>query len=534
MPIIKAENIEKHYGARLIFNLKTLEIAPGDRIGLVGPNGAGKTTLLNILAGEDAPDAGRVVRRGKLAYIRQISREEAEAEPRLARLFALPAKKSAATSGGEQLRIKLANALSQKPDLLIADEPTANLDYAGVQLIRAEMAKISTLLLVSHDRETLSLLCRKIFHLENGELRIYQGGYDQYCAQRALEEEQAQQNYDKYQAARNHLEKAARERQAAAKSMRKAPRRMGNSEARLHKGEARDRPTKVQAAASRLNSRLERLPVVEKPRHHDEIRIDFLRTDPPKNPRILEARELNYFYGPNQALFDVTFVLERGEKLALWGPNGSGKSTLLRALVHEASPSIYRAPKLRVGYFAQGCAELLPEKTALQNVLAGCVQSESVARTVMARLLLKREDVHKPVGLLSGGERVKVALSKLIVSDANALFLDEVTNFLDLEAVEALQDVLSGYPGAVIIATHDAALLRSLANRVLIFHQGRTVQYKGDPREFLPGRRSLLREDDLEKSLIQMRMAVITAKMMEENADQPALELEFNTLRRLL
>ena len=534
MCLIQGEQLEKYFGARLIFKIDDLKILPGDRIGLVGPNGAGKTTLLNVLAGTEASDGGRILRRGKLAYIRQLGEEDGAADPKLTKLLAVPPRNSSAVSGGERIRIKVANALSQSPDLLIADEPTANLDYTAICLVREELAKVSTLLLVSHDRETLNLLCRKILHLEKGELRVYQGNYDQYCQQRLLEKEQAQQRYAKFQATKGHLEEARASRQTAAKTMRKAPKRMGNSEARLHKGEARDRRTKVQAASKAINSRLEQLVVVEKPWQQREIRIDFARTAPPANPRILEVQHLDYSYGSCRALADVSLTLGRGEKLAFWGPNGSGKSTLLRMLATQTSAGIYRVPKLRIGYFAQGLEQLTPAKTALDNVLANCVQSEAVARTVMARLLLSSEDGQKPVAILSGGERVKVALAKLIVSDANALFLDEVTNYLDLPAVEALQSVLTGYPGAVIIATHDAALIRGLADSVLIFDQGRIAKYQGDPREFGPDRQLLPRENTLEKTVIQMRMAAITAKMMQGEANLPALEQEYSQLRQAL
>jgi macrolide transport system ATP-binding/permease protein len=532
--LINAEKIEKYYGDQLIFKFPSLRISRGERIGLVGPNGTGKTTLLNILAGEDTADAGRIVRQGKIAYIHQLGREESLATPKMTRFFALPERKSDQISGGEQIRIKLANALCQEPDMLIADEPTANLDYCGIDLLRIQLAQVQTLLLVSHDRESLNILCDKILHLENGELRIYQGNYDNYCRQRDLEKENEMLEYEKYRAARLHLEQAITQQQKAAKAVRKAPKRMGNSEARLHKGTTSDRRKKIQDAARSIVSRLEQLTPVTKPRQQARVKIDFRQTCPPENPRVLEVKHLDYFYENRQVLFDVSFALGRNEKLALWGPNGSGKTTLLRALVAANSPAIYRVPTLRIGYFSQELGQLVFTSTALQNVMSTSAQSEATARTVMARLLLSREDVTKPVSVLSGGERVKVAIAKLIVSNANALFLDEMTNYLDVGAVDALQEVLTDYPGAIILATHDSALIRRFAHGVLLFNGGKTQKYVGEISQFHLTPVATQYNNDVDRSIIEMRMAVVSAKIMEEGADLNALNEEFVQLQKLL
>ncbi len=534
MLLINADKIEKYYGDRLILKLSSLKIFRGERIGLVGPNGTGKTTLLNIIAGDDTADAGTIVRQGKLAYIRQLDGEESKASPKLAGMFALPGRKSEMISGGERLRVKLANALSLEPDLLIADEPTANLDYPGIKLLREQLAQVETLLIVSHDRDSLNLLCHKILHLENGELRTYSGNYDDYCRQRDLERESEELEYEKYRTAKKHLEQAIKGQQRAAKAVRKAPKRMGNSEARLHKGMTSERRQKIQDAARSMVSRLEQLTPVAKPRQQTRVKIDFCQTCPPENPRVLEVKHLDYSYGSRQVLFDVSFTLGREEKLALWGPNGSGKSTLLRLLTEATSPAIYRVPKLSIGYFSQELKQLSLKSTALQNVLVTSVQSEATARTIMARLLLSREDATKPVGVLSGGERVKVAFAKLIVSSANALFLDEMTNYLDIGAVEALQEVLTDYPGAIILATHDCSFIRHLAQGILLFNAGRIRRYTGEISQFNLTPEATLGESALalEQSILAMRRAALATKTTKGGADLRALEEELTHHRR--
>lgn len=485
MLILEAKNIKKYFGDRLIIGFNELKIYKGDRIGIIGQNGSGKTTLMNILSDELQPDEGTVKHYCGFTYIRQFSDESLEADQWVLSEFGLSGKiRQEAFSGGEKTRIKIANALSTDRPFLFADEPTANLDYKGIALFRQKLSELDTFMVISHDRLLLDSLCTKIIEVRDGSLRFYNGNYSFYKEQNEMEFEHSVQEYDKYVAERTSLEAAITDRRSKSKSIKKAPSRMGNSEARLHKRAANEKQEKINNAVNSLKTRLEKLEIKNKPKTLPEIKLDFSLTNPPENKIVISAEKLSFNYGDNKIFDNAGFKIYNGVKTVLWGDNGTGKSTLLNLISSMDTDDIRIVPKARLGYFCQGFENLDLNRTVLENVMADSVQTQTTVRTILARLLIAREDVYKKAGCLSGGERIKVSFAKLFVSSANVLLLDEPTNYLDMLSIEALENVLCDYKGTVLFASHDSAFVNAVADRMLIIENNAITEFAGKLSEY--------------------------------------------------
>lgn len=480
MLVLEAGNIKKYYGDRLIIGFEGFKIYSGDKIGIVGLNGSGKTTLINILSKEIEPDEGFVRQFCSIAYIRQFSEEQIEADLKLLKELNLSQKKSQNVfSGGENTRIKIANALSNDDMLLFADEPTSNLDYKGIEILKQKLSMIDSFLLISHERQLLDGLCNKIIEVKDGKLKLYNGNYTFYREKSEMEHQSAWLEYEKYLDEKESIENAIKDRQIRSRTMKKAPSRMGNSEARLHRREANEKQEKLHDAANSLKTRLEKLEVKEKPRELPKIRLDFSMTHPPENKVVISAEKLNFSYDDKKIFENAGFKILNGRKTALWGENGTGKSTLLNLINGKLTESIYIVPKARIGYFHQGFENLMFGKSVLENVIMDSVQTQTVTRTILARLLISGDDVYKKIDVLSGGERIKVAFAKLFVSSANLLLLDEPTNYLDMASIEALENVLCEYEGTVLFVSHDRAFVNAVADRVLVIENKAIIDFDG-------------------------------------------------------
>jgi len=533
MLILEAKNIKKYYSDRLIIGFDELKVYLGDKIGFVGQNGSGKTTLMNILSMDIEPDEGFVRQFCDIAYIRQFSEEKMEANAKTLKEFNLQDKlHHDAFSGGEQTRIKIANALSTDNLLLFADEPTANLDYKGIEILKQKLSEVDTLLLISHDRLLLDSLCNKIFEIKDGKIKIYNGNYSFYKEQTENECLHAGQEYEKYVSEKAKLRHAIVDRQNKSKSIKKAPSRMGNSETRLHKRKSNEKQEKIHNAANSLKTRLEKLKDKEKPKEIPQIKIDFSLTNPPENKIVINSEKLNFCYGGNRIFGNANFKVYIRLKTALWGENGTGKTTLLNLISSETSENIYIVPKARIGYFHQGFENLDYSKSALENVMNDSVQTQTVARTILARLLILGDDVHKNVGVLSGGERIKISFAKLFVSSSNVLLLDEPTNYLDMKSIEALESVLREYEGTVLFVSHDSAFVNAVADRLLIIENQSICEFDGTLGDYKIGRQKTqtVVQNDTERMVIQMRITEVVAKMSRHNADKETLEKEYQNL----
>lgn len=591
MLLLDAGNIVKYYGDRKIIELAELRIYDGDRIGIIGQNGSGKTTLLDILAGHLKPDEGFVRRYCEVGYIRQfedsgIKRDGADGSheshgshsdglsPRLLKEFDLDSKLGReGLSGGERTRLKIAEAFSTENILMFADEPTSNLDFRGIDILRQKLKRLESFVLISHDRDLLDSLCNRILEVKDGKVRAFSGNFTSYRQQCDIEREQAELEYEKYIEQKTALEDSIANLKQRTKSMRKAPRRMGNSEARLHKRAAENIKGKLHAAANSMITRLEKLEVKEKPREQPGIKLDFSLTSPPENKYVISAERLDFSYGTVPVFRDVGFRVTNGCKTALWGENGTGKTTLLNLIYarYSSEPAdsgdisrINIVPRARLAYFRQSFENLEPGETVLWNVMRDSVQKETVARTILARLLLQGDDVHKTVAVLSGGEKIKVAFAKLFVSSANVLLLDEPTNYLDMKSIEALESVMKEYEGTVLFVSHDRGFVRSVADKLLILGNHSVRSFDGGLEEYeaqagkasdaaagKPAKDGAVNTgkigkagdtgaaagripEGIERTMLQMRLTETIAKLSAGGGDKEALEAEYNRLVELL
>lgn len=532
MLILEARNLKKYYGDRLILSFKNLKIESGDKIGVVGRNGAGKSTLLNILAGNAKEDEGIIYRHCSIAYIKQFSNEDITADGKILKEFKVDKKiDKDNVSGGEYTKLNIAAALSKEGELLLADEPTSNLDYDGIKLLQKKLSNIETFMLISHDRDFMDSLCNKIIEIENGKLVFYEGNYSSYIKQKFRERKSIQNEYDKYISEKSRLQKAITGRENKSKSMKKAPKRMGNSEARLHKRESNEKRKKVEGAAKTIKTRLKKLEVKEKPDKIPEVKFDFSLTDPPRNKVVISGNKICFSYDSNVILNNTDFKIYNGSKTALVGNNGSGKTTLLNLINNHFNP-IYAVPKAVIGYFCQRFENLDYNKTLIENVMEDSIQSESSVRTILARLLFFGDDVYKKVCVLSGGERIKVSFAKLFVSKANVLLLDEPTNYLDMQSTEALENIIKTYEGTVLFVSHDNKFINSVADSLMLLKNGQITEFHGNLKEF-EEKQELKNNSsncNMEKSILQMRLTEIISKMSLPNCDKEMLEEEYKSI----
>ncbi len=511
-----------------------LQVHDGDHIGVVGPNGSGKSSLLRLLAGELEPDGGRItkvegVRVGflpqeiaqfpnqpLLTFVhdsiaeRPLVRKELErSESRLAtlqsaradeaelvqaasdvaalheRMAALDAQFSAheakqilhglgfsqsdhnrplsELSGGWKMRAVLASLLFQKPGLLLLDEPTNHLDMPSVAWFSKFLrAYDRALFLVSHDREFLNEQVNRIVSFEPEGVRTFRGDYDGYLKQRDEERHVLQNRAKNVERERAHLEQFVRRFRAKA--------------------------SKAAQVQSRVRM-LEKMETVELYRSAPETRFSFPPTV--RGPRLpLRVEELSKSFG-NRAVFErVNLAVERGDRVAIVGPNGAGKTTLLKILSGEIDPTEGRVhlPGLsEVRYFAQHHAEALNvHDTVFQEVMRSSDGSSAErVRAVLGALLFDELGVQKRVSVLSGGERARVALAKILVRPGNVLLMDEPTNHLDLQTTEALTDALTTIDGTLLFVSHNRGFIRQLATKLWVVHDGTVESYPGNLDDYI-------------------------------------------------
>ncbi len=539
--LLEASRVVKRYGDQTVLDIDKLTLYDGERVGLIGENGAGKSTLLAILAGELAPDSGAVRRYGPVAFIHQLGETRLEGDARTAAEFRAPEAREG-LSGGEQTRRRIAGAVSEAAPLLLADEPTTDLDASGVARLRQRLAAHpGALVLVSHDRALLNALCTRILHLEDGKLTDFPGGYADYQAELERRRARQQFEYDRYRSEQARLRAAIQQKAEWASSVKKAPKRMGNSEARLHTREYTNAVLRQSSAKRKLEGRLERLEAAERPRDLPNVRMALGVAHPIAAKTALSLKGKRLSAGERTLLSDFKLELPTGSRTALMGENGSGKTTLLRALRGEPSAGtrldgrLQINPAARLGWFDQDHARTLDfAATALQNAMADSTLGESTARTVLARLNLRGDSVFKRVGVLSGGERAKIALARLLLSDANLLLLDEPTNHLDVFAMEALEGLLAGYGGTLLFVSHDRAFVQAVATRVATAANGGLTTFEGTLSQ-LEAERDRDRDAEarqLEITALEMRLAALAGRMAapRKGESPEALGAEYDAL----
>lgn len=536
--LILAENIEMRFGEREVFRFDRMTVYAGEKIGLVGANGAGKTTLLKVLAGEMEPTAGRVRIAGDVAFFRQFA-ERQEERFLEGDFWELSGKEvsdmgiqdkvwEASVSGGEETRIRLAQMFSDDKAIVFLDEPTSNLDYKGIAVLKRKLAALETLVVVSHDRALLNEICTRIIEIEGGKLTEYDGGYDDYLEQKQAAVARQWTEYENYTAEKKRLEKVFQEKKEHARQIEKRPKNMSPREAGLrnfvsrHPKDAKAR--KMEKSAKNVRQRIDAMEVKERPRELPKIRPDFRLTDPPENRFVIRGEGISFAYEGGPELFrEASFQIANHSRVAIVGENGAGKTTLLHLIYaawngageeadivqSAAQTSVYETgqsgerdaarnsgrnrsaeippslsegtisvvPKARIGLFEQNLSTIDYERTVLENVMDVSIQQEAVARTILSRLLFFEKDMKKPASVLSGGERIKLAFAKLFVSRVNLLILDEPTNYLDIPSIEALEAMFSEYEGTLVFVSHDEAFIRKVATDMLEVADGTIIHH---------------------------------------------------------
>ena len=510
--MISLANINKQYGRQLIFVDASFQLNPGEKVGLVGPNGAGKTTLFRIIVGEEAPDEGEVTvpRRLTIGYFRQDVEEmsgrsvldeaiagsgrvgdlhhELEAlnhkmaDPEyansldgvLARFgevqeeydhlggYSLEAQAREVLeglgftaeqidndvgnlSGGWKMRVALARVLLGRPDVLLMDEPTNHLDIESIIWLERFLKTLpAALLMTSHDREFMNRVVTEIAEIDSGEIVVYSGNYDFYERERAIREANQQAAY-------------ARQQAMLAKEQRFIER------FRTHAAKAAQVQSRIKA--------LDKIEKVELPRKRQVVKFEF-REPPRSGDQVAVIEDVHKRYGSRVIYDGFSMIVRRGERWAVMGRNGAGKTTLLKLIAGAVQPdsgTIRLGASLKMGYFAQQLLDVLNGDLTVIGQLERDFPRDTLGslRTLAGAFQFSGDDVDKPIRALSGGERSRLAMARMLYDPPNFLVLDEPTNHLDLATKEMLVEALSHFEGTMIFVSHDRAFLRGLSTRVL-------------------------------------------------------------------
>ncbi|MDZ8240327.1 MAG: ABC-F family ATP-binding cassette domain-containing protein [Nostoc sp. ChiQUE01a] len=557
--MLRLEHISKIYPTGEVLKDINWEVKPGDRIGLVGVNGAGKSTQLKIITGEIEPTAGEIIRPSSLhiAYLNQefevdptrtvreefwtvfkeanqvqlslaqVQRDMEAADPeeldrlinkldRLQRQFEaldgygldarigkiLPEmgfgvedgdRLVSAFSGGWQMRMSLGKILLQKPDLLLLDEPTNHLDLETIEWLENYLKGLITpMVIVSHDREFLDRLCTQVVETERGVSSTYLGNYSAYLQQKAENQSAQLSAYERQQ---KELEKQ-----------------------QVFVDRFRASATRSTQAKSR-EKQLDKIERIEAP--VAGVRTLHFRFPPaPRSGReVVNIKDFTHIYDDKILFLGANLLIERGDRIAFLGPNGAGKSTLLRLIMGMEPPTEGTVQlgdhNVIPGYFEQNQAEALDLKRTVMETIHDEVpdwKNEEV-RTLLGRFLFTGDTVFKAVGALSGGEKARLALAKMLLRPANLLILDEPTNHLDIPAKEMLEEALQNYDGTAIVVSHDRYFISQVANKIVEIRDGEFRVYLGDYHYYL---QKIAEEKE------QARLAAIEAEKAAKKAAKAA------------
>lgn len=505
---IEIHDLTMEIGARNLFNIPELRVKPNARIGIIGQNGTGKTTLLEVLSGKREATTGSVIRSGTVGVIEQIP---AEAEK---------------LSGGEKTRKEVQRALQERPAILFADEPTSNLDVASTQHVIRDFKRFSgTLLIISHDRDFLDAVVDEIWELERETITVYKGNYSDYAAQKKKQREQEQKAYDdnvaekrKLQSAMNHRKQIAASMETSqAKLFKKGMSRKEIAYGNMYKGTQQKSQHKTIKATQK---RLERLPDVEKPFLFKPVKITLPESRKLKLGTTLVQVQKGEISVPEKKLFEIEpFSVKIGDKMALIGQNASGKTTFLKWLLKNEAP-IRILGSTRIAYFDQELKGLNVDETMLENVNRVNAHDMQMAMDVLGSLHFEQSDLKKCVSVLSGGERVKLYLAMILLSDANFLVLDEPTNYLDIAALEALEGLISSFDGAVLFVSHDTAFVRNIALEVLQIENGKMKLERKSMQQVAQEKESAEQVVEEDSLLIELRLSEIASKLADPKLSQ--------------
>ncbi|BET67523.1 ABC-F family ATP-binding cassette domain-containing protein [Opitutales bacterium ASA1] len=537
-------DVSKSYGPRTLFSEVSLFIARTDRFGLVGANGAGKSTLFNLILGHETPDEGTITweRGSDFGFLPQESAPVGEEtvleiatsgkkldldgdddhgwdeidwslEPRAKSILAGLGfreedhhKAAKSFSGGWVMRAHLARLLVSEPALLLLDEPTNHLDLEALLWFQDYLTRYpGGLVVISHDRAFLNALCNGILELRSGTLHRYTGNYDDYLGEKDARRDQQLAQFKNQQREIAHLQKFV------------------------------DRFGAKASLASRAKSKekqIERLKedAIEAP-VEDLKKINFRFPQPPRSGlKVVTLAGVQQAYGDHVVYRDLDFLAQRGQRIVLVGPNGAGKSTLLKILagvVPIQAGSRELGSNVTAGYFAQNRADnLRVDATVLDNVMelrtSANELTEQRARTILGAFLFRKDDVFKPVSVLSGGEKSRLALARMLVDPPNLLLMDEPTTHLDIPSIDALIHALKQYEGTLIFISHDVYFIRQIAKEVLHVHSGRLTPYAGDYDYYLDKSKATNERAALTAGFTDARPPQAPPKVVAEPLPAPA------------
>lgn len=486
MVSIKLDKVKKYYEDKLILDIDNLEIKENSRIGIVGENGAGKTTLIKVILGELDIDEGKVFSHANYSYISQSENYAGSCDDsRIKSILGAPDNYNEFLSGGEKVKISINQALSSNSNFLIADEPTANLDTNTIKSIEKLISEYKGgLLLVSHDRDFLNNLCDNILEIENGKVKLYKCGYSKYLKLKAEEKEVEKREYEEYITEKKRLEKAMMVKENQRDSIRKAPKRMGNSEARLFKMGDQKSKKHLDGNIKSLKSRINHLEVKGKPISSRDIKIKITEGNKIPSKTVIEVKNLDLYIGDKLLIKDGNFKIKNGKKAAIIGENGCGKTTLIKKILKRDTENIRLSKYISIGYFDQNQDILDKDKTILDNIKSTSSYDENFMRIQLAGFGFKGDTIYKNVSILSGGEKVKVALCKIILSDTNTLILDEPTNYLDIKSIEALEKALINTDKTIVIISHDRSFISSICDYIIEIKDTKLNCFSGTYTDF--------------------------------------------------
>ncbi|SER35593.1 macrolide transport system ATP-binding/permease protein [Gracilibacillus ureilyticus] len=498
--------------SRTLVEVDSLEVHEGDRIGLVGKNGTGKTTFLHVIAGQMEPEQGDIISYTKMELLPQLKQQQGN------------------KSGGEVTQQYIQQSFSNQTGLLLADEPTTHLDAKHIEWVEQIIKKWQgAFIVVSHDRAFLDAVCTKIWEVNSGTIREYQGNYQAYQNQKQQELHQQEQAYENYQTKKQQLERALALKEQKANRATKKPAQTSRSEAKITgaKPYFAKKQKKLQQTAKAIETRLEKIEKVEKPYTEKPLQMDLPKQEKIKDRNLIQIRQLSAKVGNKILWKDANALIKGGDKVAVIGENGSGKTTFIRKII-ENGPEIAISSACQIAYFNQDLSLLHLNKSIIENVRETSTYDETLIRTVLARLHFFKEDVYKKIDILSGGERVKVALAKLFLSESNTLILDEPTNFLDVEAMEALEKLLTDYEGTLIFVSHDRRFVEKIATKVISIEKQQMHYFAGTYHQWK--NRKTVKNDSLaeQKLLIETKITDTLSRLSMEPSD--ALEKEFQAL----
>ena len=473
--ILNISNLSKSYVGQSVLKEVSFHLEEKEKAAIAGINGSGKTTLLRCILGIEEADEGGIAfsKDKKMAYLAQqhadMEQEDEEYE---------------SLSGGQKTKKRLEEILMEKPDLLILDEPTNHLDIGSIQWLEKVLKRYDgAVLLVSHDRYFLDKIVTKVIDLERGKARMYLGNYTAYVEKKKMIREAERKAYENQQAEIKHQE-------AVIEKLKQF-----NREKSIKRAESREK----------LLSKVERL---EQPEDlQNEMRLLFMPREASGND-VLIAKNLGKSFDGKRLFSHGTFSIQRGEHVAVIGDNGTGKTTLLKILngLIQADEGEFRlGSKVKIAYYDQEHAVLHMEKTLFDEIQDTYPDMNNTrVRNVLAAFLFTGDDVYKKVGDLSGGERGRVSLAKLMLSDANFLILDEPTNHLDIQGKEVLEEAIRNYEGTVLYVSHDRYFINQTATRILELFSNRFDNYIGNYDYYLEKKEDVRSYgDSLQKDTVQ-------------------------------